>query len=330
MTGDPARRAVLVTRRIPSSAIERIGEHCELDYHDSPDPIPREALLRRLDGKSGVLVQSSERVDDEFLTAGPDLRVVSTFGVGYDHIDVPLCTSRGVLVGNTPDVLTEATAELTWALILAAARRVGEGERLIRSGAPWHVWPLFMLGVGLNGKTLGVVGFGRIGRAVARRAKAFGMRVVYFSRTSLPRDVEEAFGAEYRELDRLLGQSDVVTLHVSLGAETRHLIDGRRLASMKPTAILVNTSRGPVVDEEALAEALRERRILAAALDVYEREPQVHAGLIGLENVVLTPHIGSATEETRTAMGLLAAENLIDGVEGRLPPSVVNPEAWSR
>ena len=328
MTTGAVRPAVLVTRRIPSPAIERIVERCELDYHDSPDPIAREELLGRVKGTLGVLVQSSERVDEEFLAAGPELRVVSTFGVGYDHIDVPLCTSRGVLVGNTPEVLTEATAELTWALILAAARRLGEGERLIRSGESWHVWPLFMLGIGLNGKALGVVGFGRIGRAVARRASVFGMRVLYHSRRRAPSEVEEALGAEYRDLDRLLNESDVVTLHVSLGPETRHLIDARRLASMKPTGVLVNASRGAVVDEAALVEALRERRILAAALDVFEGEPEVHPGLLELQNVVLTPHIGSATIETRTAMALLAAENLIGGVEGRRPTCLVNPAAW--
>jgi len=328
MTTGAVRPDVLVIRRIPDPAIERIVERCKLDYQDSPDPIPRDELLARVKGTLGVLVQSSERIDEEFLAAGPELRVVSTYGVGYDHIDVALCTTRGVLVGNTPEVLTEATAELTWALILAAARRLGEGERLIRSREPWHVWPLFMLGVGLNGKTLGVVGFGRIGRSVARRAEAFGRRVLYHTRRRAPSEVEEALGAQYRDLDRLLSESDVVTLHVSLGPQTRHWIDERRLASMKPTAVLVNASRGPVVDEAALVEALKEGRILAAGLDVFEREPQVHPGLLGLENVVLTPHIGSATVETRTAMGMLAAENLIEGVEGRRPPCLVNPEAW--
>lgn len=272
---------------------------------------------------------SSDRVDDEFLdAAGPQLRIVSTFGVGYDHIDVSACTARAVMVGNTPDVLTEATAELTWTLILAAARRVGEGDRLIRRRDPWPVGLAAMLAMGLEGKALGVVGLGRIGQAVARRGLAFGMRIVYHRRHRATPEVEDALGAEFRTLDDLLAEADVVTLHTSLSDETRHLIDASRLALMKPTAVLVNTSRGPVVDEAALVEALRERRIFAAGLDVYEREPEVHPGLLELENVVLVPHLGSATLETRTAMATLAAQNLIEGVEDRRPPRLVNPEAW--
>jgi glyoxylate reductase len=277
----------------------------------------------------GVLLTSSDRVDDELLqAAGPQLRMVSSFGVGYDHIDVPACTARSVMVGNTPDVLTEATAELTWALILAAARRVAEGDRLIRRGDPWPVGLAVMLGMGVEGKVLGVVGLGRIGRAVARRGRAFGMRIVYHNRNRVPTEVEEALAAEYRQLDELLAEADVVTLHTTLSEETCHLIDARRLGLMKTTAVLVNASRGPVVDETALVDALRNRKIFAAGLDVYEREPHVDPGLLELENVVLAPHIGSATIETRTAMADLAAENLIEGVEGRQPPCLVNPEAW--
>lgn len=324
-----SRPSVLVTRRIPGRAIDRIREHFRLEHNDSNQALSRDELLRRLPGVDGVLVTSSDRVDDEFLhTAGPQLRMVSSFGVGYDHIDVPACTARSAMVGNTPDVLTEATAELTWALILAAARRVGEGDRLIRRQAPWPVGLAVMLGMGLEGKVLGVVGLGRIGRAVARRGRAFGMHSVYHSRHRVPAEVEEALGAEYRQLDELMAEADVVTLHVILSAETRHLIDARLLALMKPTAVVVNASRGPVIDEAALVEALRDGRIFAAGLDVYEREPQVDSGLLELENVVLAPHIGSATIETRTAMADLAAENLIEGVEGRRPPGLVNPEVW--
>jgi glyoxylate reductase len=278
---------------------------------------------------SGALVTSSDRIDDEFLdAAGPQLRVVSSVGVGYDHIDVPACTARAVMVGNTPDVLTEATAELTWALILSAARRVGEGDRLIRRGDRWPAGLAGMLGMGLEGKVLGVVGLGRIGRAVARRGRAFGMRIVYHNRHRAPAEVEQELSAEYRPLENLLAESDVVTMHTTLSDETRHLIDADRLALMKPTAVFVNASRGPVVDEAALVEALQSGRIFAAGLDVYEQEPRVHPGLLELENVVLAPHIGSATIETRTAMADLAAENLIEGVEGRRPPCLVNPEAW--
>lgn len=328
-TGRGLRPSVLVTRRIPGPAIDRIRERCTLDHHDGNEPLPRDELLRRLRGVDGVLLASSDRVDEEFLdAAGPQLRIVSSFGVGYDHIDVPACTTRGVMVGNTPDVLTEATAELTWALILSAARRVGEGDRLIRRGDRWPVGLAVMLGMGLEGKVLGVVGLGRIGRAVARRGRAFGMRLVYHGRRRAPADVEEALGAQYRQLDELLAEADVVTLHVSLSDETRHLIDARRLARMKPTAVLVNASRGPVLDEAALVEALRARRLFAAGLDVFEQEPKIHPGLLELENVVLAPHIGSATIETRTAMANLAAENLIEGVEGRRPPCLVNPDVW--
>ncbi|MGH2557045.1 MAG: 2-hydroxyacid dehydrogenase [Actinomycetota bacterium] len=321
----------MVTRRIPGPAIDRVRERCRLDHHDGNEALPHDDLLRRLRGVDGVLLTSSDRVDDELLeAAGPQLRMVSSFGVGYDHIDVPACTARSVMVGNTPDVLTEATAELTWALILAAARRVGEGDRLIRRGDPWPVGLAVMLGMGVEGKVLGVVGLGRIGRAVARRGRAFGMRIVYHNRHRAAAEVEEALAAEYRQLDELLGEADVVTLHTSLSEQTRHLIDAGRLGLMKPTAVLVNASRGPVIDETALVDALRNRRIFAAGLDVYESEPHVDPGLLELENVVLAPHIGSATIETRTAMSDLAAENLIEGVEGRRPPCLVNPEAWER
>jgi glyoxylate reductase len=329
VTSDSSAPAVLVTRRLPGFAIDRIRERFELDHHDSDQSLPRDDLLRRAHGVKGALVTSSDRIDDEFLdAAGPSLRVVSSVGVGYDHVDVPACTARPVLVGNTPDVLTEATAELTWALILSAARRVGEGDRLIRRGDRWPAGLAGMLGMGLDGKVLGVVGLGRIGRAVARRGRAFGMRIVYHNRRRAPTEVEGELSAEYLPLEDLLAEADVVTIHTSLSDETRHLIDADRLALMKPTAVFVNASRGPVVDEAALVEALQSGRIFAAGLDVYEEEPKVHPGLLELENVVLAPHIGSATIETRTAMADLAAENLIEGVEGRRPPCLVNPEAW--
>ncbi len=331
MTTGARRPAVLVTRRLPGPAVGGIAERCEVDHHDRPEPLDRGELLRRIRGKAGAVVTSSDRIDDEFLdAAGPGFVIASNFGVGVDHIDVPACTARGILVGNTPDVLTEATAEITWALILAAARRVAEGDRSIRRGDPWKPGLDVMLGRGLDGKVLGVVGLGRIGRSVARRGRAFGMSIVYHGRRRAPAEVEEALGARFMALDGLLAQADVVTLHVSLTEQTRHLIDGRRLALMKPTAVLVNASRGPVVDEGALVEALRDRRIFAAGLDVFEREPEVHPGLLELENVVMAPHIGSATIETRSAMGQLAAENLIEGVEGRRPPCLVNPEVWER
>ena len=329
--GPANRRPVLVTRRLPGSAVDRIGAVCDLTLWQGPGPISRERLLRDVAGKAGALVTGSERVDDQFLdAAGPHLRVVSSFGVGYDHVDVGACTRRGVMVTNTPDVLTESTADLTWGLIIAAARRLGEGERFLRSRRQWMWEPDWMLGLDVGGKVLGVVGFGRIGRAVARRAAGFSMRVLYHSRTPASVELQSELRAEFRDVDDLVRESDFVTIHTPLTPETRHLFDARRLALMKSTAVLVNASRGPVVDEAALVDALREGRISAAGLDVYEREPEIHPGLLELENVVLIPHLGSATVETRAAMASLAADNLLAAMGGDRPPALVNPEVVDR
>lgn len=325
------RWPVLVCRRLPAPAMERLRQACDVTVHRGTGPVPRDRLLQDLRGKAGAITVTTERVDDEFLAAaGQGLVIVANFGVGYDHIDVPACTRRGVMVSNTPDVLTEATADLTWALLLAAARRVGEGERFLRSRAPWVWEPDFMLGTDVYGKVLGIVGFGRIGRAVARRARGFGMTILYHARARATAEVERDLGAGYRELDDLLAEADFVTLHTDLSLETRHLIGADRLAKMKRTAVLVNTSRGPVVDEAALVDALRGGRILAAGLDVFEQEPEINPGLLQLENAVITPHVGSATVEARLAMALLAAENLIAALEGRRPPTIINPEVWER
>jgi glyoxylate reductase len=309
----------------------RIAEVCETTVHPGPGPMPRERLLRELEGKAGAMVAITERVDEEFLeAAGDGLVIVANYGVGFDNIDVTACTRHGVLVSNTPDVLTETTADMAWTLLMAAARRAGEGERFLRRGERWVWEPDFMLGQDVHGKVLGIVGFGRIGRAVARRAAGFGMRVIYSAVRRAPPEVERELGAEFRELDELLEEADFVTLHTALSPTTRHLIDAKRLARMKPTAVLVNASRGAVVDEDALVQALRDGRIFAAGLDVFEHEPDVHPGLRELENVVIVPHLGSATVETRTRMALLAAENLIAALEGRRPPTLVNPEVWER
>jgi glyoxylate reductase len=285
--------------------------------HDSEWPPAREELLRRAAGCDGLMTMLTDRIDDELLdTAGPQLRIVANFAVGFDNVDVPACTRRGVIVSNTPDVLTLATAELTIALLLALVRRVAEGDRLVRRREEWIWAPNMMLGTGLAGKTLGLVGYGRIGQEVERLAQAFGMEVVHTSRTGgLP-------------LDELLAAADVVSLHLPLSAETNHLIDKRALELMKPTAVLVNTSRGPIVDEAELARALAEGRIAGAALDVFEREPEVTEELLALENVVLAPHLGSATLETREAMGMLCVEALRAVLlENRPPPNALNPEA---
>jgi glyoxylate reductase len=320
------RPPVLVTRRLAEEVMRYLDQHCTVTLHDEDRPMPRERLLAEVKGKRGLLPMLTDRVDDELLdAAGADLVVVANYAVGYDNVDVAACTARGVLVTNTPDVLTDATADIAWSLILAASRRLGEGERLIRTGRPWGWAPDFMLGREVTGKTLGVVGLGRIGRAVADRARGFRMRVLYHSRAPKP-EAEQALGAEHRDLASLLGEADVVSVHVALSEETRHMFGADEFRRMKPTAVFVNTTRGPVVDEEALAAALRKGEIFAAGLDVYEKEPEVHPDLLRLENVVLVPHLGSATVETRTAMGMLAAENLVAALEGRTPPSAVNPE----
>ena len=321
---------VLVTRQLPGDEVGALSERFDVHVYDGPRAMPREEFLRAAAGTSGVLALLTERIDDEFLdAAGPRLVIVANYAVGYDNVDVPACTRRGVMVSNTPDVLTETTADMAWALILAAARRIGEGERLLRSGDAWIWDPRMMLGVDVHGKTLGLVGFGRIGRAMAPRAAGFGMRVMYHSAHRASPAVEAGLGVEWRrDLGDLLAEADVVSLHVSLNSSTRHLIDARRLAQMKPTAILVNTTRGPVVNEEALAECLAAGGIFAAGLDVFEREPEVHPRLRTLENCVIVPHLGSATVDTRLAMGALAVTNVIAALEGRRPPTLVNEDVW--
>ena len=302
MTPDPRPR-VLLTRRVPSSILEKLQAVCDVQLEETP--LTPEQLREHVRDKRGLICVLTDRVDEALLDAAPALEVVANIAVGYENIDVPAAARHGVIVTNTPDVLTEATAELTWALILAAARRIGEGERLVRRGA-WKGWAIdFMLGTELRGKQLGIVGRGRIGRAVAAKASVFGMTAV--------------FGKEDMSIDELLISSDVISINTSLRPDTRHLIDRRALMRMKRSAILVNSARGAVVDEEALVWALKERLIAAAALDVYEREPIVHEALLGLENVVLAPHLGSATRETRTAMIDLAVSNVIEVVQGRAP-----------
>jgi len=285
----------------------------ELEVHDSVWPPARDELLAHVAGRDGLMLMLTDRVDDELLdAAGPQLRIVADYAVGIDNVDLEACRRRGIVVSNTPDVLTETTAELTIAIVLALLRRVAEGDRLIRRGEEWIWAPNLMLGRGLPGLRLGLVGHGRIGRAVERLARAHGMEVTHSTRSGgVP-------------LEELLAASDVVSLHLPLTDDSRHLIDEAALARMKPTAVLVNVSRGPIVDEEALVAALRTGRIAGAALDVFEREPEVHPGLLELENVVLVPHLGSATEETREAMGMLCVEALRAVLlEGRVPPNAV-------
>lgn len=293
-------------------------EGLALTVPDHPGRPDRATLLEQVAGCAGILSLLTERVDAELLeAAGPSLRVVANMAVGYDNIDVPEATRRGVLVTNTPGVLTETTADFTWALMLALARRVVEGDAYVRAGKFDSWGPLTLLGTDLFGATLGVVGCGRIGRAVARRAEGFSMTVLRYS-PSCPEV----------ELDELFRRSDFVTLHPSYGPATHHLVDARRLALMKPGAFLINTSRGAVVDEQALIEALRAGRLAGAALDVFEREPLVPPELLELPNLLVAPHIASASTATRSQMATLAARCLVDALSGRLPQSPVNPEVW--
>ncbi|MCC6731434.1 MAG: D-glycerate dehydrogenase [Chthonomonadales bacterium] len=313
-----------VTRPLPEEAIALVRDAAETQIWPEPVPPPRDVLLRSVRDVDGLLCLLTDRIDDELLDHAPRLRVVSQMAVGYDNIDVAACTRRGVAVGNTPGVLTETTADLAFALLMATARRLAEAERFVRSGA-WSTWsPMLLTGPDVHHATLGIVGMGRIGYEVARRAAGFQMGVLYAD--ARPSEAAERdFGARRRDLDALLEESDFVTLHTPLLPETRHLIGAAQLARMKPTAILVNTSRGAVVDEQALHEALSAGRIAAAGLDVYEVEPlPANSPLLQLDNVVLLPHIGSASVPTRTRMAVLAAENLVAGLRGQPLPNPVN------
>ncbi|HET9154330.1 MAG TPA: D-glycerate dehydrogenase [Solirubrobacterales bacterium] len=316
-----------VTNRLPETALEMLRAAGGLRLDDRTDAAPRADLLDLVAGAGAILTLLHDRVDEELLeAAGAQLRCVANVAVGYDNVDTAAAARRGVVVTNTPGVLDDATADLTMALLLAATRRVAEGDRLIRAGRSWTWGMSFMLGSSLRGKLLGIVGLGGIGRRVAERARAFGMEIAYHSRRPVPAEVAEELGAERLPLERLLPRADVVSLHCPLTPETRHLIGARELAAMKPSAVLVNTSRGPVVDERALAEALAAGEIAAAGLDVYEHEPQVEPALLALENVVLSPHLGSATVETRTAMAELAARNAISVLRGEGPLTPVTAQ----
>jgi glyoxylate reductase len=314
---------IVVTGKIPEAGLELLRDAGEVWAWDGDDPIPVDVRDRQLADADAVVTLLTDRVDDAFLEAGPRLRVVANVAVGYNNIDVSACSARGVVVTNTPGVLTEATADLAMALILMSTRRLGEGERVIRSGEPWK-WGMFMLlGTSIHGRRLGVVGMGAIGIAVAERARAFGMEVVYHNRRAVEPEVEAALGARLVDLDELLATSDVVSLNCPYTPETHHLIDADALRRMRSSAHLVNTARGPIVDEAALVEALRGGEITGAGLDVYEHEPEVHPGLVELDNVVLVPHLGSATVETRDAMAVLAARNVAQVLAGSAPVTPV-------
>jgi glyoxylate reductase len=317
-------KKILISNTLPQESRGIIPGDVDVDYHDSEQPMPREDLVRRLQGKDGLICHILSSIDDEVLGACPDLKVVANVAVGYNNIDVAAARRRGVVVTNTPDVLTETTADFAWALLMAAARRIVEADQYARSGQ-WTTWRWDLLwGADIHGKTLGVVGFGRIGRAVARRARGFSMRVLYCDTVPADPAVERELGATAVDLETLLRESDFVSLHTLFSAETRHLINERTLRRMKASAILVNAARGPVVDEAALVRALTEGWIAGAGLDVFEEEPRIHPGLLRLRNVTLAPHIGSASNETRIAMASLAIRNCLAVLDGRPPLTPVS------
>src|SRR5437870_940377 len=310
---------VLISNNLPQGSVGLIPRSYSLDYNDSDAPLSKAELISRLKGKDGLICHIISTIDDEVLAAAPTLKVVANVAVGYNNIDVAAAKRRGVIVTNTPDVLTETTADFAWALLMAAARRVVEADAYARSGQ-WTSWKWSLLwGGDIHGKTLGVLGFGRIGRAVARRALGFGMRVLYHDEVRADPATERDLHATYTDRKTILREADFVSVHTPLLPATRHLIDEAALRSMKRTAILVNAARGPIVDEAALARALGEGWIAGAGLDVFEEEPKIHAGLVSAKNVVLAPHIGSASVDTRIAMGTLAVRNCLAVLEGKPP-----------
>jgi len=321
-----AKRKVLCTHPLFEPARELLDALFETEYWRSPERISREELLKRVADKEALICLLTEKINEELLRAAPKLRIVANVAVGYDNIDVFACTGHKVVVTNTPGVLDETTADFAWTLLTAVARRLLDGDALARSGT-WKGWNLDQLcGADVWGKTLGLVGFGRIGRGLARRASGFQMRVVYYDAIKASAVVEKQLNAEYLPFDRLLAEADFVSAHVPLTPETRHLFSGPQFEKMKRTAFFINTSRGPVVDEAALVAALEAGRIAGAALDVHENEPQVHPGLRRRKDVILTPHIASASVETRTRMALMAAQNVMALFAGQSPPNALNPE----
>ena len=322
--------SILISRMLPDEVIAFARSRADVDLHTGDHPLSKADLKSRLRSRRGLVCLITDTIDAEVLAASPELKVVSNVAVGYNNIDVAAATKAGVVVTNTPDVLTETTADFAWTLLMATARRLVEGDRYVRDGK-FQQWEyMLLLGGDVYGKTLGVVGFGRIGRAVARRALGFGMRVLYHDAAPASPTVEAELRATRVDLPTLLRESDFVTLHTPLLPETRHLINAQSLRTMKKTAYLINAARGPVVDEAALVQALTERWIAGAGLDVFEEEPTVHPGLIGLPNVALAPHIASASHETRVEMALLAVNNCLAVLEGASPPTPVNPEVLGR
>jgi len=319
---------IFLTREIPATVIAFLREHADLAMNADDRVLSTAEIVAGAQGCAALLCNITDPVGAEIIDAVPGLRVIANFGVGFNNIDVAAATARKIPVTNTPGVLTEATADIAFALLLASARRLGEGERLVRARR-WTGWnPMQMLGHDVTGAILGLIGFGRIGRAMARRAKAFDLKVVYWNRTRLSPSEESEMAVDYRPFDAVIATADFLSLHVAYNKETHHLIGAPQFAAMKPTAIVINTARGPVIDEKALVAALATKRIGGAGLDVFEREPALDPGLYDLENAVLVPHLGSATIGTRTKMGMMAAQNALAACRGERPPNVVNPAIY--
>ena len=321
---------VYVTRPVFDEAIERLGRNVDVEANPEDRILTKQELIERLRDKDGALTLLTDAVDLEVLQSAPKLKVVANFAVGFNNVAIDAATRLGVTVTNTPGVLTETTADFAWALLMAAARHVAEADKFARSGKSWVWGPKMFLGHDVHGKTLGLVGLGRIGQAVARRAAGFNMRVVFHDSESIPEKVIKELGVTRLPLDELLRISDFISLHVPLFEETHHLLNDRTFALMKPNCIVINTSRGPVVDEKALVRAVRNGRIAGAGLDVFEREPEIEPELFGLETVVLAPHIASASHETRLKMCMMAVDNLLAVLKGERPPNLVNTEVWDK
>ncbi len=322
--------SVLITKRIYPEAVDYLRQYCDVDYEETDDGLTAEQLLARIRGKQAVVSQLTDKFTREVIRRLDGIRIIANVAVGYDNIDVPAASEAGILVSNTPDVLTDTTADLAFALLLAAARRLIEASDYLRAGK-WKKWAIDLLvGHDVHHRTLGIVGLGRIGQAVARRGRGFSMVILYYDLVRAPQQVETELAARFVSLEELLRESDFVSLHVPLSDATRKLIGAAQLRLMKPTAILINTARGPIVDEEALIEALQQGVIAGAGLDVFEREPYVPPALLALPQVVLVPHIGSASVDTRRNMCMMAARNAVAALEGRRPSNLVNPEVWER
>lgn len=315
-----------VTRRIPERALELLADH-DVEIYEGEIPIPRKKLIEKVADADALIPLLADRIDSELMDAAPRLKVIANYAVGYDNIDIDAATKRGIVVTNTPDVLTDATAELAWALLFAAARRIGEAERYTRAGRFRGWGPMLLLGQGIRGKTLGVVGAGRIGTRFALGSRGFEMKVLYYDQEH-NETLERELNAKKVDISYLMHEADFVSIHLPLTRETRHLIDAHQLARMKPTAVLLNTARGPIIDEAALVAALRAGKLAAAGLDVYEREPEISKELMGIQNVVLAPHIGSATQQARGAMVELCAYAVLKVEAGQMPQNIVNREVW--